>query len=231
MMMASFSRQLALMALPFLALVACGAANGAGGKTPAAAEGKPAAAASVVDGELGHVKGNPDAPITLIEYASPTCGACKYWHDEVQPTIEEKYIATGKVKFVYREYPLNGIDVMAYSLSRCVASENFFPMIDKYFENQAGVIQAAQNNVAKTALLTIGQEFGIKDMAQLDACANDPAIRQQLADVYATAEEYAVGGTPTFVVDGKVRSFEGDYRTAEGFSKQLDLLLAEKGVK
>lgn len=223
--MASLSRRLALMALPVLAIAACGAANGDGTQTKSA---EPAAAAG---SELGHVRGDANAPITIIEYASPTCGACKYWHDEVQPAIEEKYIATGKVKFIYREYPLNQIDIVAYSMARCVPEGDFFAIIDDLFENQQGVIHAAQNSVAKTALLTIGQRYGIKDMAALDACTTDKDIRNALADVYATAEAYNVTGTPTFVVDGKVRQFEGDYQTAEGFSRQIDALLAEKSAQ
>lgn len=226
--MASISRRLALLALPVLAVVACGAATGDSSATPKPGADKPAAS---VPGELGHVKGDPDAPITLIEYASPTCGACKFWHDTVQPVIYEKYVATGKVKLVYREFPLNEIDIAAYSMARCAPPENYFDIISDLFENQQGVILAAQNGVAKTALLTIGQEYGIKDMAALDACLTDKAIRTELADVFATAEAFGVNGTPTFVLDGKVRNFEGDYRTPEGFSKQIDALLAEKGIQ
>jgi protein-disulfide isomerase len=226
MTMASLTRRLALLALPVLAVVACGGASD-GATTPKPAGG----AATTETGELGHVKGDPNAPITLIEYASPTCGACKYWHDEVEPTIQEKYIATGKVKFVYREYPLNQIDIAAYSMARCVDSSKYFDVINDLFERQEGVIQAAQASAAKTALLTIGQQYGIADMEALDACLSNADIRNALADVYASAEQYNVSGTPTFVVDGKVRNFEGDWRTADGFSKQLDLLLAEKGVQ
>lgn len=221
--MASLTRRLALLVLPALALVACGEADG-GSATSA-----PAGAA--VSGELGHVKGDPNAPITLIEYASPTCGACKYWHDTVQPVLQEKYIDTGKVKLVYREFPLNQIDIAAYSMARCAGPENYFNIIDDLFENQQGLIQAAQNSVAKTALLTIGQKYGIKDAKALEACLTDKDIRNALADVYASAEEFGVDGTPTFVLDGKVRNFEGDYQTAEGFSKQIDAILAEKGIQ
>ena len=102
--MASLSRRLALVAVSALALVACGAANSDGNKTET-----PAAASSTVEaGELGHIKGDKNAPITLIEYASPTCPACKYFHDSIMPEIEAKYIATGKVKFVFREFPIHG---------------------------------------------------------------------------------------------------------------------------
>ncbi len=220
--MASLTRRLALLVLPVLALVACGEADG--GSTTSAPVG-------AVSGELGHVKGDPNAPITLIEYASPTCGACKYWHDTVQPVLQEKYIDTGKVKLIYREFPLNQIDIAAYSMARCAGPENYFNIIDDLFENQQGVIQAAQNSVAKTALLTIGQKYGIKDAEALEACLTDKDIRNALADVYASAEEFGVDGTPTFVLDGKVRNFEGDYQTAEGFSKQIDAILAEKGIQ
>lgn len=227
--MSPLSRRLALLAVSALALVACGAASGDGTKTPPADAGT--GASTTQAGELGHIKGDPDAPITLIEYASPTCGACKYWHDTVEPVLQEKYIATGKMKLVYREYPLNQIDIAAYSMARCADPENYFEIINDLFANQQGVIQAAQTGVAKTALLTIGQKYGIKDMAALDACLTNKEIRTALADVYATAEAFEVSGTPTFVLDGKVRHFEGEYRTPEGFSKQIDALLAEKGVQ
>jgi len=220
--MASLTRRLALLLFPVLALAACGEANGGSATAPPAEAAVPA--------ELGHLRGDPKAPVTLIEYASPTCGACKFWHDTVEPVLQEKYIDTGKVKLVYREFPLNQIDIAAYSMARCAGPENYFAVISDLFENQQGIIQAAQNSVAKTALLTIGQKYGIKDAAALDACLTDKTIRNALAEVYASAEQYGVTGTPTFVLDGKVRNFEGDYQTAEGFSKQIDAILAEKGI-
>lgn len=225
--MASLSRRLALMALPVLALVACGAANGDGGTMAGSGSG-----GAAVSSELGHAKGAADAPITLIEYASPTCPACKYFHTAVLPVLDEKYIATGKLKYVLREYPLHGnVDIAAFVLARCAGPDKFFDVMDDLFANQEGVVQAAQIGALSATLKTIGKRHGIETDEAFDACMKEPKHREEMSKVYQTAEKYNVGGTPTFVLDGKVRNFEGDYRTAEGFSKQIDALLAAKGVE
>ncbi len=207
------TRRSALIALSALALTACGDNTA----TPTAGESGPM---------LGHVLGDENAPITLIEYASPTCGACKYFHDEVQPTIKENYVATGKVKFVFREFPINQLDVPAYALARCVGKDKYFDVVDDLFERQSGIIEAANQGVMKAALFAIAQNHGIKTEAEFDACVNNKTIRQDLADTVATGEQYNISGTPTFVINGKVQKFEGKYRTAEGFSEELDKLLA-----
>jgi protein-disulfide isomerase len=226
MNMASLTRRLALMALPVLALVACGPANG--GNTGDA----PATPAASTSSDLGHVKGDPNAPITLIEYASPTCPACKYFHDSVLPTLEEKYISTGKVKFVFRDYPIHGeADVAAYVIARCAGPDKFFDVIDDLFENQEGIVQAAQVGALRPMLKTVGQRHGIETDEEFEACLSNGKLREDMAAVYQSAEQFNVTGTPTFVLDGKMRNFEGDFRSAEGFSKHIDALLAEKGVQ
>jgi protein-disulfide isomerase len=228
MTMASLSRRLALLAVSALALVACGAANSDGNKTET-----PAGASSTVEaGELGHIKGDKNAPITLVEYASPTCPACKYFHDSILPVLEEKYISTGKLKLVYREFPIHGApDVAAYVVARCAGDDKYFDVLDDLFANQEGIVQAAQVGALGGMLKTVAKRHGIETDEAFDACMADRSIRDKLAAVYQTAEQYNVSGTPTFVLDGKVRDFDGDFRSAEGFSRQIDALLAEKGVQ
>lgn len=226
--MVPLSRRFALLAVSGLALAACGASTGNGATTPNAGAG----AAASVSGDLGHVKGDANAPITLIEYASPTCPACKYFHEEVYPAIEENYVNTGKVKFVFREFPIHGqVDVAAYVLALCAGEDKYFDVLDDLFENQAGIVQAANVGALEGTLKTVAKRHGIETDAAFDACLAEPKYRDQLAAVYQSAEEFGVNGTPTFVLDGKVRNFEGDYRTAEGFSKQIDALLAEKAAQ
>ena len=226
--MAYLSRRLALVAVSALALVACGAANSDGTKTDTTGT----TTSTVEAGELGHIKGDKNAPITLIEYASPTCPACKYFHDSILPVIEEKYIATGKVKLVYREFPIHGApDVAAYVVARCAGDDKYFDVLDDLFANQDGIVQAAQAGALGAMLKTVGKRHGIETDEAFDACMADRSIRDKLAAVYQTAEQYNVNGTPTFVINGKVRDFDGDYRSPEGFSRQLDALLAEKGAQ
>jgi protein-disulfide isomerase len=178
------------------------------------------------------VKGDPNAPITLIEYASPTCPACKYFHDAILPTIEEKYISTGKVKFIYREFPIHGqVDVAAYVVALCAGEDKYFAVLDDLFENQEGVVQAAQVGALATMLKTVGKRHGIETDKEFEECLANPEYRDYLAAVYESGEKLGVGGTPTFVLDGNLRDFEGDYRTPEGFSAQIDAALAAKAGK
>ena len=143
-----FSRRSALTALTALFLAACGGGN------------EPSGPVINDDGVLGHAKGSESAPVTIIEYASPTCGTCKYFHDEIQPTLMEEYVDTGKVKFVFREYALSGPDTPIYAFAYCAGEDKFLDIVDDLFANQDGVIAAAQNGVLMVALQTIGQRHG-----------------------------------------------------------------------
>ncbi len=224
--MTTLPRRLLLPALAFFVQAACGP----GTTTPSGAQ-TAAVPTSTGEAEPGHVKGAADAPITLIEYASPTCPACKYFHDTVKPVLEEKYIATGKVRFVFREYPLNEIDVAAYALARCAGPDKFFNVLDDLFETQEGIRSAAQNGVVREALFAIAGRHGISEEAAFEACLSNRDIRQALADTYATAEAWRVDGTPTFIIDGVKYNFQGDMTNPDGFSRKLDELLAARGVQ
>ncbi|MFN7055290.1 DsbA family protein [Hyphomonas sp.] len=213
--MVSISRRIALFAVSALALAACGAANGAA--TPGAGASSSA---------LGHTLGSADAPITIIEYASPTCPACKFFHDAIKPVLQERFISTGKVQFIFKDYPLNSIDVAAYAIARCAGEGRFFDVLDDLFANQEGIRQAAASGVVTTALLAVAQRHGIPDQEAFDACMNDADIRQAIADTYASGEQYSVDGTPTFIINGVKRNFSGDFTNPEGFSRHLDGLLA-----
>ncbi|MFN3608945.1 MAG: thioredoxin domain-containing protein [Hyphomonas sp.] len=223
--MLTLPRRFAVVAFSALALVACGAAGD--GASPSDTNAPQANA----DGELGHVLGSADAPLTIIEYASPTCPACKYFHENVKPALEENFISTGKVRFIFREYPLNEIDMAAYAMARCAGDDKFFDVLDDLFANQDGIRYAAQNGVVKTTLGAIGQRHGIADTAAFDACLSNSEIRRTIADTYATSEKWGVEGTPTFIIDGVKQNFQGDYTTADGFVKRIEAKLAEKGVQ
>jgi protein-disulfide isomerase len=217
MMMAWISRRAALAAFTALVVAACGDAGGSAGAAPAN---------GMVDGEPGFARGSEDAPITLIEYASPTCPVCKYFHETIKPVIDENYVETGKVRYIFREFPLNEIDVAAYALARCAGEDRYLDVIEDFFTNQDGVRAAVGAGAAMVALTTIAQRHGIADEAAVNACISNPDIRRSIADSVQASEKHGVSGTPTFVLNGNVREFSGDYRTAEGFSRQLDALLA-----
>lgn len=212
----NFSRRTALAALSAFALAACG--------------GEGASTGPVIkdSGELGHSIGSEDAPVLLIEYASPTCPACKYFHDQIQPTIMENYVETGKVRFVFREYPLHSPDVPAYLIAMCAGEDKYFDVLDDLFEHQSGIIYAAENGALPEALLTIGKRHGIEDEAAFNACQSNRTLRTRMADTYQTAEEYGVTGTPTFVVNGKMRQYT-EMNSVERVTEVLDAAVAAAG--
>lgn len=217
MIMNLFSRRSALAAASALLLAACGGGSGGtDGQMPAVNAGD-------------HVIGSETAPVTIVEYASPTCPACKYFHDEILPELEQKYVDTGKVRFVYREYPVHQqLDVPAYVLTQCAGEGKFFEVLDDLFANQEGVVMAAQSGTLKVALQTIGKRHGIETPAQFDACMDNRDYRQVLADKYQVAtEKWDVDSTPTFIVNGNKHLFEGKTRSVESFSKYIDELLGE----
>lgn len=206
-------------ALAFL-IAACGNATGDAAKpVPADAPAAPAV--------LGHSKGAEDAPLTVIEYASPTCSHCKHFHDDVMPTVEEKFIATGKVKFIFREYPLNDIDTVAYAMANCAGEDKFFDVLHDLFEHQPDIFEAAKTGTIKQVLLDIGARHGIADEKAFDACTTNRAIRQRLADTIMTGEVFGVRATPTFVVNGQMKAADQDVRSGEAFEAYLNGELAK----
>ena len=206
-------------ALAFL-IAACGSATGDDAKpAPAAAPAAPAV--------LGHGKGAADAPLTVIEYASPTCSHCKHFHDDVMPTVDEKFIATGKVKFIYREYPLNDIDVAAYAIANCAGEDKFFDVLDDLFEHQQDIFDASKSGTIKQILLDIAARHGITDEKAFDACTTNRAIRQRIADTIMTGDIFGVHATPTFVVNGQVKPADQDARSGEAFEAYLNGELAK----
>ena len=90
-----------------------------------------------VAGPLGDVwMGNPDAKVSVIEYASLTCGHCANFHKDTWPALKAKYIDTGKVRFVLREFPLDPLAMAGFMLARCNGNDKYNPMVDLLFAQQ-----------------------------------------------------------------------------------------------
>ncbi len=123
MSMLRFSRRGALGALAILALAACGSASD-GGDTPG--DSGSSGSDGVVLQDV--IFGDPDAPVTLIEYASWTCPACLDFHTRVLPTVKTDYIDTGKVRLVFREFPTApaNIAVAGFTLARCTEGDEYY---------------------------------------------------------------------------------------------------------
>ncbi len=88
-------------------------------------------------GPLGdEVVGKQDAPVTIIEYASMTCGHCAAFHNTTYPELKKRYIDTGKVRYILREFPLDPLAAAGFMLARCAGKDKYYPMVEILFEKQ-----------------------------------------------------------------------------------------------
>ncbi|MCS0503014.1 DsbA family protein [Ancylobacter mangrovi] len=146
------------------------------------------------------VLGKADAPVTIVEYASMTCGHCAHFHETTYPVLKEKYIDTGKVKFILREFPLDIVAKAAFMLARCAGPDKYYPMVDTLFETQKS--WAFTNNPAQ-ALLTIAKQGGMTE-EQFNACLNDKKLAGEVDQVAERgSKEFGIDATPTFFINGK----------------------------
>ncbi len=167
------------------------------------------------------ILGSPTAPITIVEYASLTCPHCAHFTDEVLPEIKKKWIDTGKVKLVLRDFPLDDEAVHASMIARCAPHDRFYAFIDTFFADQANWAAAPDYQAALSRLA----ELGGMSKDQVDACLKDETLQNQvLASRLTAANQLGVNATPTFFVNGT--KFTGA-PTVEEFDKLLSGLSAK----
>jgi protein-disulfide isomerase len=176
---------------------------------PAPAETPPEPAAAddlMTPGPLGErALGDPKAPVTIIEYASLTCSHCQRFHSEVYRPFKEKYVDTGKVYFILREFPLDPLALAAIALARCAPAERFFPVVDLLFDTQRSWAFVED---PKTALFNVVKQAGFTQES-FEACLTDAKISNGIDQVRTkAAEKLGVNSTPTFFINGKKQSGE-----------------------
>jgi len=167
-------------------------------------------------GPLGEkTQGDPKAPVTLIEYAAVTCPHCSDFFMHQFPEIKSKYIDTGKVHFIFREFPLNALDVAGFMLARCAGDDNYFPIVDTLFEKQREwVVQKPLE-----PLMAIAKQAGFTQES-FEACLKNQKIEDGIKEVRErAAQKFGVSGTPTFFINGK--KFTGN-PTAADIGKEID---------
>jgi protein-disulfide isomerase len=154
----------------------------------------------LVAGPLGDMGlGDPKAPVTVIEYASMTCPHCQRFHSETFPYLKEKYIDTGKVYFIFREYPLDDLALAASMLARCAPVDKYFPAINILFDMQSNWADAKDPGQAVFGYL---QPMGFT-ADSFNACLEDQKILAGVTAVHDQAEKkFGVKGTPTFFFNG-----------------------------
>jgi len=153
-------------------------------------------------GPLGDkTMGDPDAPVTVIEYASLTCPYCRRFHADVFPRLKRDFIDTGKVHFIYREFPIGRSAGTAAIAARCVPEQHYFDANWKLLATQR---QWVSQDVRHGAIHKIVQEFSL-DRAAFDSCLENQTIVGGLKQVKERGRKLGVSATPTIFVNTEMR--------------------------
>lgn len=166
--------------------------------------------------------GDPKAPVTIIEYASLTCGHCSNFHKTAYQDLKKNYIDTGKVRFVFRDFPLDGLAMAGALLARCAPGDRGSKLIDMMFKNQDTWVRAEK---PIEPLKGYAQMAGMSS-DDVDACLKNESILKTIRDVQNTATNlYKVQSTPTFFIEDE--KVEGD-RGYEYMAKMIDDKIKDK---
>ena len=223
MSMLRFTRRGTVMAAAALALAACGSST----DSPESNSGSSGSDTDkVVLQDI--VFGDPNAPVTLVEYASWTCPACLVFHQRVLPSIKADYIDTGQVKLVFREFPTApaNVTVAGFALARCTEGEAYYDMLDELFVRQDAILTLArQGGPVVEALKQVASNHGIEGDDAFEACLESEDNRDAIRASIAAARGQGVDSTPTFFLDGE--RMDGNARiSVQAFSAELDAALA-----
>ena len=143
------------------------------------------------------VIGDPNAPNVIVEYASMTCPHCAEFHEKLLPQIKSKFVDTGKVRFVFREFPLDNLAAVAFMLARCSGEGKHFPTVQVLFETQK--TWANVDGDAKPMLLEALKGVGTFTPENFDKCLDDKKLFDDIMAVRTRAsEEFKVSSTPSF---------------------------------
>ena len=189
-------------------------------KPVAAPEGGDWTKMVVATPEGGYLMGNPNADVKLVEYGSLTCPHCAEFAEQGGPQLIEKYVKTGRVSYEFRNYLRDGLDLSMALIAHCTGPEKFFPLADAMFKSQRELFervqaappekqQAAAQNPGGYAELAGLQQWAAQrgvPSARSNACLANQNLMNQLIQTSsdATTQYPNFGGTPSFVLNGKM---------------------------
>ncbi|MEP3890181.1 MAG: thioredoxin domain-containing protein [Hellea sp.] len=180
-----------------LTLAACG-----GGDKPTAPSASGSNGEYLVEND--HVTGRTDAPVTVVEYASVACAACAGWHQQVYPEFKKKYVDTGKVRYVFREY-VTGVPEYAdagFMIALCAPEKNYFKNISFQFERFSQIMKMGQQGKARDAYIGIAKSAGLSE-DEFTSCMQNSELRDQYKAKMQTGIDAGVTSTPVFFINGK----------------------------
>ena len=161
------------------------------------------------------ILGNPDAPITIVEYASLTCPHCAHFTNDILPELKKKWIETGKAKLVLRDYPLDEPALRAAMIARCAPPDRYYAFVDTFFGSQEKWVTARDYRDALARLVKLGG----MSREEFDQCLKNTTLENKIVEGRLIAsKELDVNSTPTFFINGT--KFTGA-PTVEEFDKAL----------
>ncbi len=154
----------------------------------------------MVPGSLGDMsEGSEHAKVTIVEYASMTCPFCASFHKNVYPQLKEKYIDTGKVRLIMREFPLDRLALAASMITRCADKKQYFALTDVLYKQQS--VWARSKDPA-TELFKIAKLAGFTE-EKFNACLQNKEIAQGVLEIMNKGrDKFQVASTPTFFING-----------------------------
>lgn len=178
--------------MPWIGVAALAALLTLGPAGPAAAD-----MATNEEATAEKVLGDPDAPVTMLAFESLSCPHCATFHAEAWPKIKEQYVDTGKVKYVYRDFPTNDAAVVAAMVARCVKPDRYFGMIELLYRTQDSWLGS---NNPQAALAQTARLGGLTEQ-EFEQCLNNEALYRSIqGGAQEASQEYGISSTPTFVI-------------------------------
>lgn len=190
-------------ALAGLAALAFGlaAATASAETAPPTPEGTTDMAKALAAGPLPELSVGDKAGIPVIEYGSVTCSHCAHFDKDIWPAFKAAYVDTGKVRYIFREYSRNPLDVGAFMLARCQGDDKTLATIELLFATQD---KWAFVDKPLDGLVDVLKPTGLT-RDKIEACLKDQTKANALVDIVKTADtNFSVKGTPTFIIDGKI---------------------------
>jgi len=158
----------------------------------------------VKPGPLGDkILGEEDAPVTIVEYASMTCGHCANFHKRTWPDLKKDYIETGKVRFIFREFPLNNEAYAMSMLARCAPADKYFEIVDIMFEQ---LRSGALSGEFLPALTNLSKQIGYTQESFNECLTNQGLLDALVAETDRASGKFGVSSTPTFFINGEKHS-------------------------
>jgi protein-disulfide isomerase len=166
---------------------------------PATAQEDPVDTSRVIEMSMG----NPEAPVTVIEYASFTCPHCRTFHEGPFKQLKTDYIDTGRIHFVYREVYFDRFGLWAGMLARCAGPERYFGMAEMIYATQQEWLGNGDPATIAENLRRMGRTAGLTD-EEVNACLQDGEMARAMVAVYQeNAEADGIESTPSFVINGE----------------------------